>query len=158
SFEDPLLLDDARRVVSAELAVQDTRVADERRLFHIAAGAANHTISISYPRMNLAQARPRGPSFYAMEVVSAVTGQVPDLQELQGMAAESAESLAGWPSPHDAAAAIDDAEFDLALISRLLRTPLEDAKGGGRYLVTVNNHLARSLRNRAGRWWRKWTT
>src|SRR5262249_355442 len=107
TFEDPLLLDDARKVISNDLALQDTRVAEERLLFHLAAAAAERTLSISYPRMNLAQARPRGPSFYAMEVVRAATGRVPNLQELHRMAAESSHSQAGWPAPRDPAVAVD---------------------------------------------------
>src|SRR5262249_26860075 len=83
SFEDPLLLDDCRRLISLDLATQDRRVAEERMLFHTAAAAAERKLVISYPRMNLSQGRPRGPSFYAMEVVRSITGRVPNLHELQ---------------------------------------------------------------------------
>ena len=154
--EDPLLLDATRVTVSADLPVQDTRVADERMLFHLAASTAERTLLVSFPRMNLAQARARGPSFYALEVVRAVTGKVPDLQELQRKAAESSPSQAGWPSPRSPEAAIDDAEYDLALVGQLLRAPIEEARGRGRYLLTASATLARSLRTRAGRWRRPW--
>src|SRR5262249_5542944 len=148
---------DNRKSVSSTLKTQNTRVDDERLLLRTAAGAAEQSLFVSFPRMNLAQARARGPSFYALEVVRAATGRVPDLLQLQRFAAESAESQAGWPSPRHAAVAIDDAEYDLALVSSLLRIPSQEAKGRGRYLVTANESLARSLRNRSGRWRRKWT-
>ena len=106
--------------------------------------------------MNLGQAQTRRPSFYALEVVRAITGRVPDLQELQQAAAESSPSQAGWPSPRDHALAIDDAEYDLALVGQLLRAPVEESRGRGRYLITANPSLARSLRTRAGRWRRPW--
>ncbi len=157
AFEDPLLLDDCRRSISTSLKTQTTRVEDERRLLQIAVGAAKESLCVSYPRMNLAQARARGPSFYALEVARAATGRVPDLLTLQRFAAESSETQAGWPSPRLASAAIDDAEYDLALVSSLLRIPSEEARGRGRYLVMANESLARSLRNRSGRWKRKWT-
>jgi ATP-dependent helicase/nuclease subunit B len=157
AFEDPLLLDECRTQVSTDLSIQDTRFADERRLFHIAAGAAEGRLFISYPRMNLAQARARGPSFYALEVIRAITGRISDLQELQRMASESSFSQAGWPAPRDPSVSIDDAEYDLALVNNVRRTPPQQAKGRGRYLVTANASLARSLRNRAGRWRRRWT-
>jgi hypothetical protein len=157
TFEDPLLLDDARRTISSDLTTQDGRVTDERLLFHTGAAAAERQLVISYPRMNLAQGRPRGPSFYAMEVVRSVTGRVPNLHELQRVAAESSESQAGWPAPRDPARAIDDAEYDLAAISQMLRMPIEAARGRGRYLIHMNENLARSLRTRAGRWRARWT-
>ena len=156
AFEDPLLLDEFRKQISSDLAVQDTRFSQERLLLHIAAGVAEDALMISYPRMNLAQARSRGPSFYALELVRAVTGRIPDVQELQQRAAEASMSQAGWPSPLDASVAIDDAEYDLAIVSRLLRMPPQEAKGRGRYLVSANTCLARSLRNRSGRWKRRW--
>jgi ATP-dependent helicase/DNAse subunit B len=157
AFEDPLLLDNARKGVSEALKTQDVRVHDERLLLHIAAGAAERTLFVSYPRMNLAQARGRGPSFYALEVVRAATGSVPDLRQLQHFAAEASEAPAGWPSPRQPASAIDDAEYDLALVSRLLRVSADEAKGRARYLVAANDSLARSLRTRSRRWWKSWT-
>jgi ATP-dependent helicase/nuclease subunit B len=157
AFEDPLFLDDARKGVSEALKTQDVRVQQERLLLHIAAGAAERRLFVSYPRMNLAQARGRGPSFYALEVVRAATGNVPDLLQLQHFAAEASEAQAGWPSPRQPASAIDDAEYDLALVSRLLRVSSDEAKGRARYLVSANESLARSLRTRSKRWWKKWT-
>ncbi|PYS51580.1 MAG: PD-(D/E)XK nuclease family protein, partial [Acidobacteria bacterium] len=66
-------------------------------------------------------------------------------------------SQIGWPAPRDAGAAIDDSEYDLAVISGLWHVSREEARGRGRYLLTANASLARSLRTRAGRWRRLWT-
>src|SRR4030095_684363 len=122
-FEDPLLLDADRQNVSPHLHTQDRRVAEERLLFHTAAGAAEHKLCISYPRMNLGQGRSRGPSFYAIEVIRAVTGRVPELQQLQRVAAAASQSQPGWPSPKTAESAIDDAEYDLAVMRNLMQMP-----------------------------------
>jgi hypothetical protein len=157
AFEDPLLLDADRQNVSSNLPVQDRRVADERLLLHMAAGAAHHKLCISYPRMNLGQGRSRGPSFYAIEVIRAAKGRVPDLQELQRLAAEASQSQPGWPSPRTAENAIDDAEYDLAIVRKLLRTPPGERRGAARYLISANLNLQRSLQSRWYRWNSKWS-
>ena len=156
AFEDPLLLDSQRQLVSPHLAVQSVRIACERRLLHVAAGAAQSKLWISYPRMDLAQGRQRSPSFYALDILRAITGKIPSLSELQQQSTAHSQSQVGWPAPRDPSSAIDDTEYDLATISKLLRVPTEEAKGRGRYLLNVNESLARSLRTRAGRWRRRW--
>lgn len=52
--EDPMLLDAVRRNVPTPLRVLDDRVADERLLLQIAAGAASEQIALSYPRVDIA--------------------------------------------------------------------------------------------------------
>jgi hypothetical protein len=101
--------------------------------------------------MDLAQGRQRSPSFYALDILRAITGKIPSLSELQRQSAAHSQSQLGWPAPRDPNRAIDDTEYDLATISHLLRVPPDDAKGRGRYLLNVNESLARSLRTRAGR-------
>ncbi len=156
-FEDPLLLDVARESISPWLFTQNGRIANERLLLHLAAGAAQTKLWISYPRMDLGQGRARSPSFYALDVVRAITGKVPDLRELQRRTAAHSRSQMGWPAPADPQVAIDDAEYDLAIISGLLRIPAAEARGRARYLLSANAALDRSLRARAGRWRRRWT-
>src|SRR5262249_10533141 len=136
TFEDPLLLDADRRLVSTNLLVQDGRVAEERLLLHTAAAAAENKLCISFPRMNLGQGRSRGPSFYAIEVVRAATGRVPDLHQLQRAAAETSQSQPGWPSPKTPEMSIDDAEYDLAVIRTLMRMPAPARRGSARYLLS----------------------
>src|SRR5262245_38480403 len=157
TFEDPLLLDADRQKISKNLLVQDRRVAEERLLLHTAAAGADEKLFISYPRMNLGQGRSRGPSFYAIEVIRAVTGRLPDLQQLQGAAIEASESQPGWPSPKTPDSAIDDAEYDLATMRNLMRMPDNERKGAARYLLSANHNLQRSLQSRWYRWNPKWS-
>lgn len=155
AFEDPLLLDEQRTHLSPWLTTQEARFAGERLLFNASIAAAGRTLWISYPRMHLGHSRPRNPSFYALDVLRAATGRIPSLQDMQTRGLTESQSQIGWPAPRDPALAIDDAEYDLAVIARALRTP-EAARGRGRYLVTASRSLARSLRARAGRWRRPW--
>jgi ATP-dependent helicase/DNAse subunit B len=157
-FEDPLLLDEQRSAISPYLLTQNTRVRRERMLLHLAASTARSRMWISYPRMDLNQGRARGPSFYALDVIRAITGTIPDLRTLQQRAVETSQSQIGWPAPRDPAVSIDDAEYDLAVISAILRQPPDAVRGAGRYLVDASAPLARSLRTRWSRWERGWTS
>ncbi|MBY0504828.1 MAG: PD-(D/E)XK nuclease family protein [Bryobacteraceae bacterium] len=152
--EDPLLLD-VYRPPLGQLAVQETRVERERLLLHIAVGAAGERLVVSYPRMDTGKARPRVPSFYALEVVRAAEGRLPDLTEFGKSAAANAPSRLGWPAPADPKFAIDDAEYDLATLERYRNRP--EARGAARYLVQVSEPLARSLRARYQRWRSSWS-
>jgi ATP-dependent helicase/nuclease subunit B len=157
SFEDPLLLDEQHAAISPYLTTQNTRVRRERMLLHLAASAATSRMWISYPRMDLNQGRARGPSFYALDVIRAITGAIPDLRTLQQRAVETSQSQIGWPAPRDPSVSIDDAEYDLAVISTVLRRPPSEVHGAGRYLVDASAPLARSLRARWSRWEKSWT-
>ena len=75
---------------------------------------------LSYPRLDVAETRARVPSFYALDVVRAITGQVPDHRVLATDAAEEGGASLGWPAPKDPDAAIDDLEHDLAVLKPLL--------------------------------------
>ena len=152
--EDPLLLD-VYRPALGKLAVQDTRVERERLLLHIAVAAAGERIVVSYPRMDTGKARPRVPSFYALEVVRAAEGRLPDLTEFGKLAAAAAPSRLGWPAPIDPGQAIDNAEYDLATLERYRNR--HEARGAARYLVQVSEPLARSLRARYARWRSTWS-
>jgi ATP-dependent helicase/nuclease subunit B len=151
ALEDPLLLDDYRANLKATLDTQQQRTARERMLLRSAAAAASARLVVSYPRMDVTQARARVPSFYALEVVRAAEGRLPSLREFEKRAAKSAPSRLEWPASADPEMAIDDAEYDLASL-RLAR-----AKGSARYLMEVNPHLAQSLRTRWMRWESRWS-
>jgi ATP-dependent helicase/DNAse subunit B len=157
AFEDPLLLDAQRAAISPHLATQDLRVRRERTLLHMAASAASSRLWISYPRMDLGQGRARGPSFYALDVMRAITGQIPELRTLEQRAVEGSQSQIGWPAPRDPAAAIDETEYDLSVISGAFRKPTAEARGTGRYLMEASPILKRSLRARYARWEKKWS-
>lgn len=155
--EDPLLPDAARAEVSPLLEHSKVRIAAERLQLELAVGAARRRAVLSYPRVDAENARPRVPSFYALEAARAVQGQLPSFEQLQRQAEAGARTRLAWPAPGDPARAIDDTEFDLAVLARVLAAP---AKGQGRYLVTTNRHLARALRARYARWqqsaWTPW--
>ncbi len=153
--EDPLLLDEQRARVSPALARRDDRVTRERLLLRIAGAAASRLV-VSYPRLDVSQGRPRVPSFYALEIVRAAEGRLPDLREFERRASAGAPARLGWPAPRDEGQAIDAAEYDLALLDRVLRDKAAPA-GSARYLMEVNPHLGRSLRARWKRWSRKWS-
>ena len=150
--EDPLLLDHLRRTVSDALPTRGDRAADERMLLRIAAASARKRFIASYPSMDLAQGRPRVPSFYALEIARAIEGRVPALRPFETRLSENAEARLVWPAPKDPGNAIDDAEYDLAWLAAH-----RDENSSARYLLDANPHLARSLRARWRRWEKKWT-
>ncbi len=152
AFEDPLLLDTYRRQLEAALPTQTERVATERLLLRIAAGAARSRLVVSYPKLDVLQGRPRVPSFYALDLLRAAEGHLPDLRQLETRAAAGSESLLGWPAPRRREAAIDDAEYDLAVLEPLLRHGAPQRRGRGHFLLAANERLTRSLRRR----WRRW--
>ncbi|RMH19519.1 MAG: PD-(D/E)XK nuclease family protein [Acidobacteria bacterium] len=156
--EDPLLLDEVRRRLPAGLPTQDQRVARERLLLRIAAGAAAERLVISYPSLDTLQGRARVPSFYALDVLRAANGALPaDLEQLEEEAARGTASILGWPAPRQPEEAIDDAEYDLAVLEPLLRRPAEEVVSRGRYLMEANEHLKRALRRRWRRWRPTWS-
>jgi RecB family exonuclease len=154
--EDPLLGDELRRALDARLEVQADRVAQERLALGVAVGAASRTAILSWPRVDATHARPRVPSFYALEAARAVQGSVPSYEALQRRAEHAGQARLAWPAPEEPSRAIDESEFDLAVLADLLRRP-EGAKGRARYLVEANPHLGRALRARHARWSTRWT-
>ena len=157
ALEDPLLLDRDRQELEVGLAIQDRRIEEERRLLRIAAGAAREHLHISYPRVDAAEGRARVPSFYALDVLRAAEGELPELRDLEKRAAAASATRLGWPAPESCADAIDDAEYDLALLDPLLRRPAEESRGQGRFLLSCNSRLERSLKSRARRWRSFWS-
>jgi ATP-dependent helicase/nuclease subunit B len=156
AFEDPLLLDEQRIKLAPGLDTQDIRVARERMLLRSAAAAASESLVVSYPRMDVTQARARVPSFYALEVVRAAEGRLPSLREFRDRAASAASSRLDWPAPSNPREAIDDAEYDLASLQTSLKLRGAEAQGSARYLMQANESLARSLRTRGRRWRSRW--
>ncbi len=148
SFEDPLLLDEFRRATSDVLSTRDDRVEQERLKLCLAVGTAQSRLIVSYPRVDSAEGRARVPSFYALELPRALEGRLPKLKEFEDRARAAAPARINWPAPVDAEEAIDDAEYDLAVLGR--------SEKAARYLLDVNATLARSLRARWKRWDRKW--
>jgi ATP-dependent helicase/nuclease subunit B len=147
--EDPLLLDADRERISPELETRVDRLAAERLALKLAIGAASRRVVLSYPRIDLDQARPRVPSFYGLEVLAAAEGKLPGFEELGQRADVTGAARIGWPAPSSPLEAIDEAEHDLALLDQLVGSP---RAGAARYLLGANAHLARALRARGRRW------
>ncbi len=155
--EDPILRDELRREIDADLETNADRAGHERLALRLAAGAAGTRLVLSHPRLDLDQARPRVPSFYGLEVVRAAEGRLPGFEEFSRRAERVGGGRIGWPAPASPLDAIDEAEYDLALLDEILRRPASETKGMARYLLQANAYLARALRARAQRWGRKWT-
>jgi CRISPR/Cas system-associated exonuclease Cas4 (RecB family) len=156
--EDPVLLDNERRLLKpVELATQHDRVTAERLALRLALGAASSRAYLSYPRIDVQQSRPRVPSFYGLEALRAAEGELPGFDELGTRAEAGSSGRLGWPAPELASDAIDEAEYDLALLGPLLDADPETTAGTAHYLLDSNPHLARALRSRSRKWLRRWT-
>jgi hypothetical protein len=157
-IEDPILLDEQRRHVDgADLITQPARVEAERLALRLAVGAASGRVHLSYPRIDVQQARPRVPSFYGLEALRAAEGYLPGFDKLVSRAESGATGRLGWPAPDDPRIAIDEAEYDLALLAPLIDADPETVAGTAHYLLSTNKHLARALRARSRRWLKRWT-
>lgn len=155
-IEDPLLSDQSRVNISESLETQPSRVHREREALSIAVGCARGRVTLSYPRFENDKARPRVPSFYALEAVRAAEGTLPGFAALQRRADAESRTRMGWPAPEQADAALDASEYDLATLRVLLRGRESDLEGAARYLVTEHPALGRALQARARRWLPQW--
>lgn len=157
-LQDPLLPDEARHALGASgLATRALRIAQERLALRLAASAATRHLALSWPRIELENARARVPSFYALEALRAAEGQLPGLDELTRRAESRGLAHLGWPAPERPEDAIDDTEFDLATLARLKDADPATSVGAAAYLLGANPHLARALRARARRWRKGWS-
>ena len=157
--EDPLLPDAARRRLDAGLPTRAEAGAEERLRLHLAAGAATERLHVSYPRLEVVEARPRVPSFYALDLMRGATGEIPDHQTLAEAAADAGDATLAWPSPSAPASAIDEQEHDLAVLRGLLdaRDPAR-VRGRAQYLLRMSPTVRRSVTERWARADRKkWT-
>jgi CRISPR/Cas system-associated exonuclease Cas4 (RecB family) len=141
--EDPLLLHAQREALGIELRADDTE------LLRIAAACASERLTLSFSRLDLLTGRERVPSFYAFEAHRAAGGREMGVREFEAHARSATSARIGWPAPPDAAAAIDDAEFDLATLAPL-------GKGSGQYLKSLPGRSVDSLRARWARWHKPW--
>lgn len=157
--EDPMLLDEEMRVpLAAGLPVQEDRARAERLLLRLAVGAPTERLWLSYPRLEMAESRPRVPSFYALDVMRAITGRIPNHEDLQERAAAEGAAGLAWPAPEDPVRAIDEMEHDLAVLRRLfLVEDKASVRGHAHYLLRLNDCLKRSVTARWGRARAQWT-
>jgi ATP-dependent helicase/nuclease subunit B len=152
-LEDPILPDAARGAVDPLLVGNEVRVERERLALRLAVGAAERRIYLSYPRIDLQHARPRVPSFYGLELLRAARGELPGFDELARLAEVTGAARLSWPAPANREDAIDDAEYDLALLESLGPREADAAA----YLLGANPHLGRAIRGRSQRWSTAWT-
>lgn len=145
--EDPILLDkEMREPLDAGLFLQDDRAKTERLLLRLAIGAATDRLWLSYPRIDLSGARPRVPSFYILDVMRAITGRIPNHEDMQRSAARAGGARLDWPAPADAATAIDEVEHDLSTLRALIeRRDRQAVRGHAHYLLRMNDALRRSV-------------
>jgi RecB family exonuclease len=157
--EDPMLLDEEMRApLAAGLVLQEDRGRTERLMLRLAVGAATDRLWLSYPRIEIAESRPRVPSFYALDIMRAITGRVPNHEELQDRAAVEGGAGLAWPSPAEPGRAIDDLEHDLSVLRELLLTPdAKTVRGHAHYLLRLNDSLKRSVSARWARARSSWT-
>ena len=156
-LEDAILLDDQRRRLEPVLGTRQSRIMAERRLLLTAVGAASKRLVASYPRIDLLQGRGRVPSLFALELLRAVKGALPELSQLDRESGSETAFRLGWPAPLDPMTAVDPCEFDLAKLGTLLYGEASDLRGRGRFLLQVNPWLARSVRARYKRWQAAWS-
>jgi ATP-dependent helicase/nuclease subunit B len=155
--EDPLLLDDTRAILGVALPTMKERTDEERLALRLAVGAASRRVVFSYPRLDVEQARPRTPSFYGLEVLRvAESGDLEGFEHLAQRAAVQANARLGWPAPSQPENAIDEAEYDLAILDSIRGKSEEQSTGIARYLLGANEHLARALRFRWQRGQKAW--
>ena len=159
--EDPLLLDERRRTLrqAGYRLIEDLgRTRREQLLLRLAIGAASRWLVVSYPRVDLVQGRARVPSLYALDVLRGAEGSLPDLDALGRRAEAAGAAVVGWPAPAEPEDAVDEAEFDLALLRPLLGpgAPVAERRGRARFLLESNPHLKRALQARGRRWRRPW--
>ncbi len=157
--EDPMLLDDEMRMpLAAGLAVQLDRGRAERLLLRLAVGSPTERLWLSYPRIDMGESRPRVPSFYALDIMRAITGRIPNHEDLQEKAAAAGGAGLAWPSPDEPARAIDDLEHDLAVLRQLLQVDNPAlVRGHAHYLLRLNDALKRSVTARWARGRSQWT-
>ncbi len=155
--EDSILSDSYRSQLSGSLPTRHERLEEERLGLRLAVGSANKRVYLSYPRVDNQQARRRVASFYALEVLRAAEGSLPGFDELAARAEGLGHARLGWPAPAHPELAIDEAEYDLALLGDLVNASQADQLGSINYLLTVNPHLTRALRSRSRKWLRRWT-
>jgi CRISPR/Cas system-associated exonuclease Cas4 (RecB family) len=156
--EDPMLLDkEMREPLDAGLFLQEDRAKTERLLLRLAVGAATDKLWLSYPRIDVSGARPRVPSFYVLDVMRAVTGHIPNYEDMQRNAARAGGARLDWPAPAAPAASIDEVEHDLSTLRELIeRRDRQAVRGHAHYLLRMNDALRRAVTMRWARARSRW--
>ena len=152
-----------RRALDAPLDVEDDRVDCTSGCCCASRSARRRErLYLSYPRIDIAQARPRVPSFYALDIIRALTGSRPELRT-SSSARPRGHPAPGWrgPRPPIPAEAIDDRRARSGGARAAARTGRRAARrrrGHARTTCCSSTRVcARSLLTRWARWKRRWS-
>ena len=119
---------------------------------------ANASI-LSYPRLDVGETRARVPSFYALDVMRAITGSVPDHRALAAEAAEEAGASLGVAGARGCRSARSTISNTTWRRSKPLLDSHDPAavKGHAHYLLGLNEALRRSVISRWARGRTAWS-
>jgi hypothetical protein len=124
----------------------------------LAVGAASSRAVLSWPRIDAEQRAPSGAQLLrAGSGARRRRGCLPQHEALQRKAELAGQARLAWPSPRDPAVAIDETEYDLAVLGEVLRatSPVKGrARVPGRGVPALGRALRARLRgghSRAGR-------
>ena len=142
--EDPLLTDEERARISAELPRKLDGHDEERLLFSLATAAAREKLVLSYPRLEPATSRPRLASFLLLEYAGAASFQALEKRAMRSRLSPVRET----DEP------LNERELDLAALQSLadqLALPAARVAVAGRWRGQCRYALARA-RAHALRW------
>ena len=97
------------------------------------------------------------PSFYALEIMRAVTGRVPDHQTLERMAAQEAQREPRLAGSGGRRRAPSTTSSTTSSVLRGLMRSNGDVKGRAHYMLTLNDCLKRSVTERWARAQKSWS-
>ena len=155
--EDPLLPDRRRPELAAGLPLAADRLEAERLRLALAVGAATERVFLSCSSLKVVEGRPLTPSYFLVEALRAGEGRTLTLDEIETRAGRDSGVVPGLRAAKEPEAALDRAEFDLALLSRALAPGAdpEAARGAGAHLLR-DERLAAALRREWMRNSRAW--
>lgn len=149
--QDAILLDKERREINQAartgLPQKLLRSKEEQLLFGLCLQAAQETLVLTFPRLDIQTGRPRLPSHYLVRVAEALTGTAQDYQSLEMLPYVERRPLSQL-APRDPFQAVTENEFVLAFLTNGLRVPAS----------LYNSRLRRSLEAYQARWSRTFTS
>ena len=159
--QDPILLDAERRRLTAVLARRDkpvvlplkrSRQAEEELLFTLAVQAAKRRLVLTFPRLDVDNARPRIPSHFLLRLIKAITGQYADFERLERFIRSDRRGRFVQMSRLDPSVrehAVTALEYDLSSLEKARRDDTPDAL---QYLTQTTPFFQRALEAESRRW------
>jgi RecB family exonuclease len=151
--QDPILLDDERRALSAPdaaLPLKSARPQEERLLFLLAVNAARERLVLTLPRAEAVSGAARIPSYYVLSSLECLAGTPVSYSRLSGGGDPRVLLVrrSSWLT-QTAQTALDLREFDLGRIEACLESAQPET---GRYLERCSPNFARALASEQGQW------